>query len=135
MSFSFKLSGFDLLDKELSKLPEAAERKIGVKALRKAGQPILKSMRSKAPVLTGEGRRSLFMKALKPKSKKIKVIIGPRVGKRANNDGFHLKFIEFGTENIPAKPFARPAYDEHKHNVPKIVGEELWKGILKEIIK
>lgn len=57
-------------------------------------------------------------------------------GKGKGNPGgdtYYWRFLEFGTENMPAHPFMRPAQDNNA--ATNKFAEEMKKGIEKEKLK
>ena len=122
------------LDAALSQFTPTKRRSIGRKALDEAGEIMAKSMRAKAPVDEGGLRESIDVSGtLAPSTKKNhkKVseqerFIGPDARPAAVQQ-------EFGNENHPPQPFARPAFDETKDAVLKRIGDELWIGIDKAV--
>ena len=73
--------------------------------------------------------------------------VGPRTSKgrkKSKFDAWWAHFVEFGTAAFTvrkgklkgkvfpgqaAQPFMRPAYDQHKDDIPRIMAEELRKGV------
>jgi len=58
-------------------------------------------------------------------------------GKPANKKGQkidrapHAHLVEFGTVNMPAEPFLRPAYESEKRKAVDVIAERLRRGIAK----
>ena len=132
MKVIVKFEGGRQIDQALHQFTPTKRRSIGRKALDEAGEIMARSMRDKAPVEEGGLRESIDVSGTLAK--------GPR--------GAHRKIAEqeryvgpdsrpaavqqeFGNENHPPQPFARPAFDETKDHVLKRIGDELWVGIEK----
>ena len=81
--------------------------------------------------------RKNFRKTGNP-SFKVGVLGGAKGGgnkkKGKGGDTFYWRFLEFGTENMPARPFMRPAMDsQQKQAVDKFV--EAYKKQLDKVLK
>ena len=48
-------------------------------------------------------------------------VIEGRVGVRKDDDVFYARFVEFGTKNMPAHPFLRPAVFNHAKEIVRII--------------
>lgn len=132
MKVTVRFEGGRELDAALSQFTPTKRRSIGRKALDEAGEIMAKSMRSKVPVDTGGLRESIDVsgslnKGAKAAHRKIaeqERYVGPDGRPAAVQQ-------EFGNENHPPQPFARPAFDETGDQVLKRIGDELWVGIEK----
>ena len=139
--------------KTLKQLPidVKKERK---RILRKAAKPMVASAQQKAPVLRtrrrvtvtlkgGEkvtyypGNLRLSLKTLEFRKSQA-VFVGPKVVKRRRGgeeygksrgkvDAFYAAMIEYGTRQMPAQPYMRPAYDSTKGEVVRIIRAEVEK--------
>lgn len=130
MKVRVKFEGGRALDAALSQFNERKRRAIGRKALDNAGEIMAKAMRSKAPVEQGGLRESIDVSGTLSKSARSahrKVAEQERyVGPDSRPAAVQQ---EFGNENHPPQPFARPAFDETQDEVLKRLGDELWVGI------
>lgn len=132
MKIKVEFVGGRELDAALSQFTPTKRRSIGRKALDEAGEIMAKLMRAKAPVDEGGLRESIDVSGtLAPSTKKNhkkeaeqERYVGPDARPAAVQQ-------EFGNENHPPQPFARPAFDETKDAVLKRIGDELWVGIEK----
>lgn len=107
MGVDIKIEGIDELNKILDQLPPYVEKKVVVPGLRNAAKPLLAAMRSKVPVKTGKGKRSIGI--LVEKGIYPAVLVGPRTGKGVKNDGWALRFMEFGTAARKPRTLGRRA--------------------------
>lgn len=127
-----KVSGLRELDAALSQFTPTKRRAIGRVALDNAGEIMAKSMRSKAPVDGGGLRESIdvsgMLAASAKKTHKKESEQERHVGPDARPAAIQQ---EFGNENHPPQPFARPAFDETGDEVMKRISDELWVGIEK----
>ena len=136
---SFNIEGLKELDAALGELGKATARNVMMRALKKSAEPIEQAAKSMAPrdqgdlaesiaittKSTARAGRKAFADAMKSGSSKgdaqaaaraankgakgkdtfSQVFVGPTDG------GRHGWFNEFGTENMAAQPFMRPAFD------------------------
>lgn len=137
-----------LLEKVLEELPKAYRVKERKKVLRKASEPLIAAAQMKAPVYRGGKRRvatlgdgtkvayypgnlKLSIKRLRF-SKSPSIWVGPKVTKRRKEgdtyglsnrkvDAYYAHWQEFGTVNIPKRPFLRPAFDQTRNQMLKII--------------
>ena len=122
----FKLEGLDSLLKKLESVSYDVKRKGGRSALRKAAQVVQKSIQTRARALDDPetGRSIADNVAIRWSSRLFKNTgdLGFRVGiqhgavlpkggadKQKNAPTPHWRLLEFGTENMRAHPFVRPA--------------------------
>ena len=106
----------------LDRATERALRKIGIVI---AGQSILM-----APVQTGRLRGSITYATQTDRSDaKIK---GDEVSRPTDKYTLHIgtnieyaPYCEYGTKNMGAQPFLRPAFDRNKKNAQKIYADEI----------
>lgn len=114
-----KVQGMDRLKRKLRALPEAARAEIA-KAMEQSANEIVALMKSLVPVDTGDAQMSIsWTWGDAPKGSMVlgKVRQG---GRGAGNlvitifagggDAFYARFLEFGTKNMPARPFFYPSW-------------------------
>jgi len=135
METTFKLTGFDNLEKALDDLPRATAKNVVRRVLKKQAQPFADTARQLVPVDKGHLKRSITVgtKVAKTQRKEIKKLqsegfitmsIGP-----GQDPAAHL--VEYGFDQQAAEPFMRPAWDKHKDGVLDGVADDLWKEIEK----
>lgn len=145
-----KLTGLDDLKRKLCELPKRVETKVVRVALKKGGEIIRDAAISRAPDDTGLLKKNIVYRALGSKKGQVgirkqaqKHVDNPqnrrlrRVGKRFYVDGpaFYGRFLEFGTRNMPAHPFMRPAFDATAPAAIDAIGKALLAGIDDEVRK
>lgn len=126
-----KTEGFRELDLALAALPRATSKRVAVKALKKAAEPIAAAGAARAPVLTGGLRASYGVgvkltrrqRKVSPKESPVEVYVGP------NNPA--AVQTEFGNEHQAAEPHLRPAWDGNKDSALDTIKAELWSEIEK----
>jgi HK97 gp10 family phage protein len=140
-----QLQGERELQRTLDALDDSLQRKITKSALTKAATPIVKEMRRRAPVGRprvkypgGNLKKAMGKRVVKYPSGVIVAVIGPRWPQ-----GAHGHLVEFGTApryskagaykgQMPAKAFARPAFELHKRSALNQIAVEVWDGIAQE---
>jgi len=138
VTIRFKLTGFRELERALAEeLPKATARAVLVRTAKKVMEPVREGMVRKAPKNTEElakGMRTQVVKAKRQsrtrfeRSSGVSVNTGPTTG---SQEGGNPAWQEFGTEKMPAHPYARPTADEEGPRVIEAVREELTTQIEK----
>lgn len=133
MQIGVSLTGLEpLLRTLIHDLPESVNDGILRRALVAAAEPIREGMAVRAPrgavaphiadnILT----RPLSMAALEAE---VDDSAGVEIGPDARF--FYGYFWEFGTVKLPARPFARPAFDAHQAEALTRIGTELGAAIV-----
>lgn len=142
MADSQNLTGFKELAEKLKKLgPKVAKNGLR-RAVSKGAAVVRNSARKRAPVDTGEMRRDIQIKRKRDVqgSGNFAAIyeVFVRSGKKSRlagkkrdiqRDSFYWKFVEFGAEKMPARPFLRPAFEGDKEAAIEVIGESLNETI------
>jgi len=132
MHLSVTLTGLEpLLQTLLQELPEALNPPMLRRALVAAGEPIRAGMQARAPRGPDAPHlaESIIVRPLAPGELEAVtddtagVEIGPTQG------FFYGYFFEFGTVKLPARPFARPAFDSGQAAALQIVEQQLGAAI------
>lgn len=126
MAVKIKVQGLRELEKALNELSMSQAKGVLRRVGRKALQPFDESWRAKAPVdegnLRGGGGVGSNLSRRERRNHKrestVEVFAGPSGDPAAAQQ-------EFGNDHHPAHPFMRPAWDETKDDVLKIVQDEL----------
>jgi len=121
-----EIQGMQELLNKLTELGKKGKR-IENKALLAAAKPILEVMVSNAPHDSGDGQAALKTSRVYSKGDTKRVLIG--IEKGDISEVFYMKFHEFGTSKMPAKPFMQPAYEAKKGESIEILKEEFRKGL------
>ena len=128
VSMNIKIEGAKELENKLKGFEPKIGRKVIRQALRKAAKVILIAAKANVPVVTGDLKKSLKVRALKKKRHRYGVMVAISAG-WFKGKTFYGAFVEFGTSRMPAKPFMRPAYDSEKDKAGMVLRSELKKGI------
>lgn len=65
----------------------------------------------------------------------VTLVVGPTSGKDAKEDAWYAHFVEFGTANMSAKPFMRPAWDSQKRGIFDGIAKDVWSEVQKVLSK
>ncbi len=118
---SIKIEGLDALLRSISQLTNAVQAQEALTAvLEEVAEPIRASAAAKAPLDTGRLRASITVQPLQNKKGEVSIAIG------VTGDGFYGRFHEYGTQFIPARPFMRPAFDQHKAATERRIAGLMW---------
>jgi len=154
---SIDILGFTELQEIINDLPRRMRYPLIIRALKRAGKPLLKEARSRVPISgkktvvktvsvynrkkkqyvkserkrsPGQLKRSLGM--IEARDKLMPAVwVGPRRGNKAKDDGWYGHFLEFGTIKQGAQPYMRPSFDQQKEQIPELVRRELEAEIVK----
>ncbi|MDX1806541.1 MAG: HK97 gp10 family phage protein [Paenisporosarcina sp.] len=123
MSVDIKLDGLDQLRNRLKSFANPAP--IVKVALEKSGEHLRGAIQELTPVRKGPSGGALKAAIVKGKVINGKIQIGPS----QQGPAFRAHFLEFGTSKMPARPFIRPAFEQEKLTIEKIMAEEIRKGL------
>ncbi len=122
-----EVKGMDELMRELDRLSDRASGRVQNAALRAAAEPILEDAVRNAPEDTGKGKQGL--KISRPRKQRAERYVLVGIGRGDNSEIFYMKFHEFGTSKMKARPFLGPAYEKNKKRVLDIIRGELRRGL------
>ena len=135
---SFRLDGFKDLENTFRRIMKSPTPAATTRALRKGAEVIADEARRLVPVSTGNLRDSIIVSerplggAFKMdnavSSGRTNVYVGPRGG-GGSPEGFYGHMVEFGTVHMAAQPFMRPAIDNTRGEVERVIARELWSVI------
>lgn len=138
MSYDFKSSGFDRLDRQLAAMARGIPEDKMRDALHQGGQVVVEEAKRLAPYDTGrlrdsirvtDDREGLLYGKL---NAGLSVYIGP-VGAMEDGDVYYAKFQEFGTIHMQATPYMRPAIASKRPEAEKLVLTILVQDVLEMI--
>lgn len=122
------LRGVVELDRALSRLLKAAEPEVAIKALTAGGKVYADEARQLVHKDSGDLAESIDVgvDAVDASGTGPQVFVGP-----TSPDGFYGLFEEMGTEDTPAHPFMRPAFDgktaEAEAAIADVMADEIAK--------
>lgn len=114
-----RVSGLESITRRIRALGDTQE--VERKALEAGADHAKAELEKAAPVLTGNLKANIIQTEIK--DGKIDI------GTRPTGDGFYGFFLEFGTSKMPARPWARPAWERNKRKVKDIMADELRRGM------
>lgn len=120
---------FSSIEKFQKKLEELGRKGsiIENEALISGAEVINKEIIRTAPEKTGKAKKYLKVSKV-TKEKGIKVVkVG--ISKEDNSQAFYLKFHEYGTSKMPARPFMRPAFERKRKEALEKTYEVIRKGL------
>lgn len=136
MTWSCKSEGFDRLDRQMAKMASGIPQDRQRDVLHRGGQLIVDEAKRLAPVRTGALRDSIRVtddrEGLlygKLSGTGMSVYIGP-VGSVDDGDVYYARFQEFGTINMRAHPFMRPAIASERPEAERLVLTLLAQDVL-----
>lgn len=118
--------GFDELMKEIEQLGRKGNS-IQNKALKTGALPILQEAKVRAPKDTGRGVEGLTVGRPRWKGDTKYVLIG--IDRGDISEIYYLKFHEFGTSKMQARPFLGPALEMKKSEAVSIMQKEIKEGL------
>ncbi|QCH27985.1 HK97-gp10 family putative phage morphogenesis protein [Clostridium tyrobutyricum] len=127
MAADIELNGMSELIEKLE-ATNAKAKSIENNALKAGAQPIFEDMKNTTAFKdkTGDLRKALTVGKIRTKDGVKSIQIGIEGGYVKY---FYGKFIEFGTSQIPARPFIHPAYERHKRETIEIIKSELRQAL------
>lgn len=126
MSVELDFSDIEKFQKRLEELGRKGS-KIENEALIAGAKVINDEIIKNAPERTGKAKTHLKVNPVK-KEKGIKVV---KVGitREDNSQAFYLKFHEYGTSKMSARPFMRPAFERKKKEALEKTHQVIRKGL------
>ncbi len=117
------------LEKRLNAVADTIAKKALRSAARKAMNEVRKEARENAPEETGLLDKN-FGLLTRAKDGEVSAKIGIRRGAKENDSTpFYFRFLEFGTKDMQARPFLRPALENNAEHVLSVLAEELRKAL------
>lgn len=123
---AMELEGMEEVFAKIDELGKKANRCVNA-ALKAGAEPILQDAITNAPERTGKGKKGLKVGGIKTLKGTKYVEIGLTKGDISKI--FYLKFHEFGTSKMKARPFLQPALEKNKRVAQQIIANELKKGL------
>jgi HK97 gp10 family phage protein len=130
-----KLIGVESMDRKLIAIREAVSPEARERSLLIGASIVADEARRLVPVLTGNLRDSIIVTFdrggvaggdISGQRFSSTVYVGPSAHR-----GFYGFLVEFGTSNMAAHPFMRPALDNRRDEVQRAIGHSLWADIKK----
>ena len=135
-----KVDGLSELGKRMKGLSEDVNKKIARASTGAGASVIKKAATAKVPRDTGNLAKNVIAKRIPPGETALtsEHIVTVRQGKLTEKqkgsglqDAFYGRFVEFGTVNMPAQPFLRPAFDENKERAIQAIKDRIAARLAK----
>lgn len=115
------------LQRKLEKQFPREAAKEGRALLRKASSELRKRVRAAAPIDSGALKRSIYTKAMsdkfgEPMAADVRVKTGKKNAAKGR-DGYHWRFIEYGTQKKEARPFVKPTLEQFRGTMAEYFAE------------
>lgn len=139
--------GDKALQRKLNRMVDRAQKKIVRSALRKGAkrthQRIIQNIQQQNLVDSGTMLAAFKKMKIRQQSKRPRTLIrvGPvwperaDLGIDAGDKYYYPTAVEYGHGNVKAKPFVRPAVNNHKDEERRAIGNDIRTGIMKEARK
>lgn len=140
---SIRIIGAKELARKLKKLPTRIVARSIRKPIREAGKPMVKTAKQLATRETGTLQKSIGI-GLKTfrRTGAVQIRLGPRksitgVGPdgRERKPFKYAHLVEFGNDKLPARPFMRPAWEQHHKRVVKSLSKAILAAVEREAKK
>jgi HK97 gp10 family phage protein len=117
-----KVSGVESTIKRLQGIIDMGERQLAQAVM--AGSLVVNDeAKGRCPYITGNLRRSIHPELVSHSSERAEVMVG--------TDVVYAPYVEMGTARRAAKPYLRPALNEHRDDVRSSV-QNAWQDILQK---
>lgn len=141
MKIEARITGMADLTAALKSLPKEIASKNGGplrRALRSAARTVQLKAQAMAPKRSGRLTRAIVIQLDRnPQNVTERMVVRPRAGRSRNDEkgAWYWHFVEFGTVNMPAHPFIRPAFDAVKDEALGEFKRHLTQGIFRAVRK
>lgn len=126
MSVDLDFSDIEKLQKRLDEMGRKGSI-LENKALLAGAEVINKEIIRNAPERTGHAKKYLKVSKV-TKEKGIKVVkVG--ISKGDNSEAFYLKFHEYGTSKMAARPFMRPSFEKKRKEALEVTHKVIKEGL------
>lgn len=126
MSVELDFSDIDKLQQRLDEMGRKGTT-LENKALIAGAEVINKEVIKNAPERTGHAKK--FLKVSKVSKEKGVKIVKVGISKGDNSEAFYLKFHEYGTSKMSARPFMRPAFERKRKEALEVTHKIMKEGL------
>lgn len=129
--FKFKITGVKEIQKLLKEIDTKHSKKVIKKATRNGMKTVAKTAKRKVPKKSGDYRRALTTKAMRPKKNRIgyRLFVDTSKLRDGADKEFYPSYIEHGWEGVPAKAPLRKTYLMLQKIVAKQIQDEILEGL------
>lgn len=133
MIVTAKMEGLEETVSNLGELPKATGRNVLRRVLLRRGEPVAQMASQLAPEMSGRLAFSIAVSTQLTRRQRrgakvneVEVYIGPAAGAGSL---YYASFREFGTAELPAHPYLRPAWDALKDMTLTMIGRDLGEEV------
>lgn len=126
MSVDLDFSDLDKLQKRIDEMGRKGSI-LENKALLAGAEVINKEIVKNAPERTGHAKK--FLKISKVSKEKGMKVVKVGISKGDNSEAFYLKFHEYGTSKMVARPFMRPAFERKRKEALEATHKVIKEGL------
>jgi HK97 gp10 family phage protein len=131
-----KIEGLEGLQDILGDLGPRAARNLNRSTIHAVAGIVRKEARKKAPKDEGTLKKAIKAKRRKPRHPDYPYSdVMVEHGRNAKNDAWYWRFVEYGTQDLPARPFIQPAIDGIRYDIPAIYRKEFANKLAKMLAK
>ncbi|MGB3290937.1 MAG: HK97-gp10 family putative phage morphogenesis protein [Burkholderiaceae bacterium] len=131
---SMQMTGLRELGLAMKELDSRVQKRIAASAVSAGARVIAKDAKEKAPVDSGDLKRSIRSKTLRAKKPGVREAI-VEAKTHGKNSAPYWHIVEFGSVNMSAKPFLRPAFESKKAEAANRIKDRLSKRLDAEAAK
>lgn len=126
MSVDMDFSDIDILQKKLEEMGRKGSA-LENKALIAGAEIINKEIIKNAPEDTGHAKQ--YLKVSKVSKEKGRKVVKVGISRGDNSEAFYLKFHEYGTSKMSARPFMRPAFERKRKEALEATHKVIKEGL------
>ena len=127
---SVEVIGADEVAKVLSEFAPRIANNLSRALVHGIAGEIRDEAKRRVPKRTGNLKRSMKIKRRRSKPGQPVSDVVFTQGKSAKNDGFYWRFVENGTQDLPERPFVRPAKDLIFSKLDEVVDRQFKKKLI-----
>lgn len=149
---SSRITGLKELTEALKELPKGIAKNVLRGGVGAGAAVLRKEIKQRAPVYTGQVaqghpppgtlKRAVYQRQIRELSNAIQqtFFVGVRTGKKVDRkgntlDAYYVRWVEYGSTKMTARPFIRPAFDAKKAEAITAVRDYMAERIPREVEK
>lgn len=121
-----RVTGTAALRRKLLTVEKSVQQRVVPDALQRAAEPVVQRAKQLCPVDTGKLRKGIHA------IKRVNRLSNPSVRVQHSKDTPYGEYVEYGTSRMRAQPHLRPAIDENRERVRRIMSGVIAAGMIRE---
>ena len=117
MTAIFHVEGLPEIQRALERVAPRESRRILRRALGKMASDMRREIKASAPVDTGTLRRAIRSKLDRGSRESVEASVRITTGRKARDDAWYWRFVEYGTKKRPARHLIRQAIERARSNL------------------